>query len=750
MLRLSPAEVCLCTVLLAAAVAPLPLHGQLDAEGNQRWGQDPENGTGDLEGSKSGGDFFGATVEAGDFDNDGFDDLAVGVTGEDNNGGSVNIIRGSANRLTADGNQRWQQGDENGLPGDQDQNDSFGAALAIGDFNGDGFDDLAVGAPGEDSAKGRLTIIFGSTGSLTADGSDQIDEDSPGVIDLDDGYSFAAALAAGDFNNDGFDDLAIGVPGEDDSRGAVQTVLGSDDGLDLDTIRLWQQEHSDLGGERDDGDGFGAALETGDFNNDGFDDLAIGAPGNEDGEGAVHILLGSSQGPTGANRVWAQGLKDIVGNPEGGDRFGAALAAGDFDGDGFMDLAVGVPGEDGGGVHVIHGAAGGLTAMGNQFWQQGQGGIDGDAEGGDNAGSSLAAGDFSGDGYDDLAFGVPGEDGGEGEAIVLYGTAEGLTSAGYQVWSQDYSEDFSGGREDGDLFAFALAAGDFDGDRIADLAAGVPGEDGGAGVVNVIYGTLAPPVASAVVGAGLSVPLVNRISSNGIVSVFGERFVAPGAQSIATGQGGRLPDELGGVCVEIDGTRAPLFFVSPLQINAQTPPIPESGQVDVTVVRDCGREREIRSEPFRVNARRTSPEFFFFVFNEGGVNPIAAVNESVPRRGRLVGDRSLRNVLNANFEPARPGDAVTVFMTGLGPTNPSVAPGRLASSGTLAETEDPVSVRIGGESVQVLFAGLTPGFAGLYQVSFFIPDNAAEGDLPVQVEVGGAPTPPGGFLTVER
>jgi FG-GAP repeat len=121
----------------------------------------------------------------------------------------------------------------------------------------------------------------------------------------------------------------------------------------------------------------------------------------------------------------------------------------DFNGDGFADLAVGVPDEDvgtitnAGAVNVLYGSGTGLSAAGNQLWHQDSGGILDGAEADDIFGWALAAGDFNGDGFADLAVGVPGESVGTisfaGVVNVLYGSGSGLSATGNQLWHQDRS-----------------------------------------------------------------------------------------------------------------------------------------------------------------------------------------------------------------------------------------------------------------------------------------------------------------------
>jgi hypothetical protein len=139
-----------------------------------------------------------------------------------------------------------------------------------------------------------------------------------------------------------------------------------------------------------------------------------------------------------------------------------------------------------------------LSGFGNQYWHQGSTGILGALEDSGRFGRALAAGDFDGDGFDDLAVDAPREvvagvvgPTGEGAVHVLYGTGNGLSAAGDQVWHQG-SFGIFGAPEDDDLFGQAVAAGDFDGDGLDDLAVGVPWEDVAghtdAGAVNVLYG----------------------------------------------------------------------------------------------------------------------------------------------------------------------------------------------------------------------------------------------------------------------
>jgi hypothetical protein len=313
---------------------------------------------------------------------------------------------------------------------------------------------------------------------------------------------------AGDFNGDGFADLAVGVPNEDVvgavDAGGVNVLYGSMNGLVTAGNQWWTQDSAEIGDAAEPSDWFGSAAATGDFNGDGFDDLAIGVPLEDAPEdsGAVNVIYGSAAGLTSTgSQVWSQNSSGIGDGREPGDQFGRALAAADFNHDGAADLAIGAPFErvnkraHAGAVNVIYGSPTGLDAGGNQFWTEGSTGIIGTPEKGDTFGSALTVSDFNGDTFADLVVGVPREDqagSDSGIAIVIYGSASGLSAAGNQLWGQD-RPGIGGSSETNDLFGYALTAADFDHDGFDDLAVGVPFEDivarANAGAVNVIYGS---------------------------------------------------------------------------------------------------------------------------------------------------------------------------------------------------------------------------------------------------------------------
>jgi FG-GAP repeat len=415
-----------------------------------------------------------------DFDNDGFPDLAIGVIGEDaGTEGAVNVLYGSSTGPTGVGGQFFTQ-DSPRVPGAAEPDDSFGAALAVGDFDRDGFADLAIGVPHEDvgtiADAGAVNVLYGSIGGLTGTGSQIFTQNSPGVGSAAEEFdSFGHALAAGDFDSEGFADLAIGAPGEDigtlDFGGAVNILPGSTGGLTGLGSQLFTQNSPGVPGGAEPGDNLGLALASEDFNSDSFADLAIGSAedvGTLEDAGAVNVLPGSASGLTGTgSQSFTQNSPGVPGDPQENDGFGGrALAAGDFDSDSFADLAIGVL-EDvdtisgAGTVNILPGSAGGLTGTGSQLFTQDTPEVPDSAELLDQFGAALAAGDFDSDSFADLAVGVLGEDvdafQDAGAVNMLPGSAGGLTGTGSQLFTQN-SPGVRDSVEFDDFFGNALAA----------------------------------------------------------------------------------------------------------------------------------------------------------------------------------------------------------------------------------------------------------------------------------------------------
>jgi FG-GAP repeat protein len=435
---------------------------QVIAPPDQRWSQ----ASLDVKGTAGGGDLFGTAVAAGDFNGDGFGDLAVGAPGDSVNGqveaGVVNVLYGSDQGLEAEtpiDDQLWTQ-DATDVLDQAENHDAFGSSLSAGDFNGDGFGDLAIGSPGENiggtSKAGAVSVLYGTAAGLQASVApdDQFwNQSSPDVRGkVETGDQLGYALTSGDFNADGFDDLGMGVYGQDvsdlDKAGSVAVLYGSSSRLQATSPddQVWNRDTTDVEGTPDSSDHLGAALASGDFNGDGFDDLAAGAFGDDVGSpeilnaGSVNVLYGGSGGlqATSPNdQLWNQNSSDVRGKSEQDDHFGATVAAGDFNADGFDDLATGVPLEDldsitdTGCVNVLYGTAARLQASApdDQQWDQDSAGVVGSNDTGDEFGG-VTASDFNGDTFDDLVIGIPGEPAGgvngAGAISGLYGSLGGV------------------------------------------------------------------------------------------------------------------------------------------------------------------------------------------------------------------------------------------------------------------------------------------------------------------------------------
>ena len=404
----------------------------------------------------------------GDFNGDGNADLAIAATNANGGSGAVIVMYGSSSGLATASSQYWTLGATGAAgPPRAKPGDGFGVALTTGNFSGDGFADLAIGVPG----RSGVLVLYGSHNGLQAMGSQWLS--GQGLLS---GFS----LGAGDLNADGYDDLAVGAPFATAQgvagAGSVEIHYGSSAGLGAiprGTAQRFTEVTAGMPGGTTPAinDGFGAALTTGHFRGERFADLAIGIP-NSEGVGAVDVLYGSATGVTTAGGQYLQGV-----SPYGSSGF--ALAAADFNADGFDDLAVASPNAsiafgNTGVIEIHYGSSNGLrkvTPGSAQNFAEFSPGMPGPPPtGNDELGYTMTTGDFNGDGIPDLAAAVAGKSG----AIVLYGTRQGLRTF--------HSQYLPGvGPQAGGGFlpqvALAVCAGNFNGDGYADLVVGEPFAD---------------------------------------------------------------------------------------------------------------------------------------------------------------------------------------------------------------------------------------------------------------------------------
>ncbi|GAA2261450.1 FG-GAP repeat protein [Streptomyces atrovirens] len=402
-----------------------------------------------------------------DFNGDGYRDVAVtaplaSVSGK-GGAGAVTILYGSPQGAGASKTQTLTQ-DSAGVPGAAEKDDQFGAHTAPGDFNGDGYADLAVGAPGEDAGTdangGTVVILWGGSGGLA--GGTTVSDPTRSIHDW-----FGQVVAAGDYDGDGKADLAIAsdINKIDIYRGGF-TKSGSTGGLYTVTAPILKVSGTDI-----------FNLTPGDTNADGRTDLVVdGFEGDSQSDysyNANYWLPGSSSGITtsGAQKLPAGVISDI----------------GDVNGDDYGDIVIGNswdPGTEtpgtakGGSVDVVYGTSYGPDGI--ERVNQNTAGVPGSNETGDNFGYEVSLGDINGDGHDDLVIGAPGEDLGEfkdaGMVTVIYGGTSGLLETGSQSLHQD-TPGVPGGNEEGDGFGGEVLLSDVTGDGKADLTVGIPWEN---------------------------------------------------------------------------------------------------------------------------------------------------------------------------------------------------------------------------------------------------------------------------------
>lgn len=324
-----------------------------------------------------------------------------------------------------------------GLSGPLDPGDQVGQALAaLGDFDGDTLPDVAAGAPGDDdggSDRGAVwTLLLDSTGGV---GSDVKTSSSAGGFTgpLDNGDRFGSAIAPlGDLDGSGTPELAVGAQLDADggfAKGGVWVLFRSPGGAVASAQKI-SATQGGFGGTLDYFDYFGSSLASlGDLDGDGLAELAVGAPGDDDGgpdRGALWILFLNSDGSVRTQQKIASGQGGFAGPLADGDAFGSAVGAvGDLDADGVVDVAVGAPSDDEGGsdrgaVWILLLQPDGSVKAQRKIGSA-QGGLAGPLDDGDGFGAALAAvGDVDGDGGSELAVGAPFDDDGGADRGAVY------------------------------------------------------------------------------------------------------------------------------------------------------------------------------------------------------------------------------------------------------------------------------------------------------------------------------------------
>lgn len=394
--------------------------------------------------------------------------------------------------------------------------DEFGSSVTlIGDVDGDGISDLAVGAARDSSFADSAVFVLFMNSDGTVKSSTQLASDITGGSAFNSNRFGRSVTSVGDLNGDGVPDLAVGAP-SDGLFGSVYVLFLNTDGTVDNLTKISSATNG--GPNLSNFDSFGNSLTSlGDIDGDGFVDLAVGAYRDDTAgsdRGAVHVLFLNSNGSAKSTTKIANLTN---GGPRlvDGDRFGSSVASlGDLDGDGVADLAVGADRDDTGrvstfsndrgAVHVLFLNSDGTVKGFTKIADNTNGGPALDAF--DNFGRSVASvSDLSGDGVVDLVVGATNDNTGgssfinPGAVHVLFLDSDGTVKSFTKI-----ANNTNGGPAlaNDDEFGRSVAfIGDVNGDGLADLAVGATGDDTDGtnrGAVHVLFLERQIPVPEAV------------------------------------------------------------------------------------------------------------------------------------------------------------------------------------------------------------------------------------------------------------
>ena len=492
------------------------------------------------------GDLSGGSVSgAGDVNGDGLDDIIIGASSVNGSRGASYLVFGNSDGGIVELDDIDDDTDTRGFVlNGVGVNDRSGISVSgAGDINGDGLDDIIIGASGANGNRGASYLVFGKTDGNAVALSD-IADNAGFVINGANGFDYSgrSVSGAGDVNGDGLDDLIIGAFRADgtggNNSGVSYVVFGKANG---DAVALGEIAGDDNDGfvlnGVDTGDRSGFSVSgAGDINGDGLDDLIIGAYRSEPNgydSGASYVVFGKANGS-------AVELSEIGGSDNDGfvlnganedDRSGRAVSgAGDVNGDGLDDLIIGARNANGnrGASYVVFGKSDGVAVQLSAIAADAGFVING-VDANDQSGVSVSgAGDINGDGLDDLIIGAnqAGPNANDsGASYLVFGKTDG-TAVELSLVEFGIGGFVINGASANDQIGFSVSgAGDVDGDGFDDLLVGAPNADpngrGDSGASYVIFGGQGV-LDSAIVYDGSSNTLTGNGMANQIIGGAGD------------------------------------------------------------------------------------------------------------------------------------------------------------------------------------------------------------------------------------
>jgi ankyrin repeat protein len=318
---------------------------------------------------------------------------------------------------------------------DGEPNSFFGSPIVCGDIDGDGYDDIIIGASGYSNYKGRVYLFYGglnidTTPELIFEGEQE-------------GDRFGRSIVCGDIDNDGYDDILIAADGYSDEQGRAYLYWGSDrNSMDINPDKIFT-------GEKEKGSFFGAGHPAiYDIDNDGYDDIILGAMLSSDRTGRAYLYFGNTKELMDTSH-------DLIFNgEEPEDRFGITISCGDVDNDGFGDIVIGTN-KSKDRAYLYYGSSkSNVDEKADVIFEV-------RSEGKDHFGQSIACVDQNRDGYDDILIGAPSGNNRYGRAYLFQGNSK-------RNMDTDPDITFNCETRNSD-YGIQVVFGDIDGDHVNDI-----------------------------------------------------------------------------------------------------------------------------------------------------------------------------------------------------------------------------------------------------------------------------------------